>query len=84
MGMEFSLKGISFMKPRIYKLGEITRRPIVVYSDAEWTALDKHPWLNKGLGGIVLKPVCKPLAAALDTPQHLVNALRSRKMQIIP
>ena len=28
--------------------------------------------------------VCKPRAAALDTPQQLVDALSNRKKQIIP
>ena len=55
MGMELFLKGIPLMKPRVYKLGEITRKPVIVYSDAEWTILDKHPWLQKGLGGIMWK-----------------------------
>ena len=47
---------------------------MIAYSDAEWTFLDRHP-LQEGLGGILWKHGCKPRAAALDTPQHLVDAL---------
>ena len=56
---------------------------MLVYSDAEWTVLEKPPWLLKGLGGILWKQGCKPQAAAGDTPQHLVDALSHRKTQII-
>ena len=35
-------------------------------------------------GGIIWKRGCKPRAAALDTPQHLVEALSNRKTEIIP
>ena len=84
MGMEFFLKGIPLMKPRIYKLGEITRTTVIVHSDAEWTILDHLPRVQKGLEGILWKQGCKPCAAALDSPQHLLDALRNRKTQIIP
>ena len=84
MGMELFLKGIPLMKPRIYKLGELTRKPVIVYSDAEWTILEHHPWLQQGLGGILWKQGCKPRAAPLDTPQHLVDLLSNRKTRIIP
>ena len=72
------------LEPRIYKLGEIRLPPLLFYSDAEWTVLDKPPWLNKGLGGIMWQSGVKPSAAAVDTPQHLVDALSPRKTQIIP
>ena len=60
MGIEFFLKGIPFMKSRIYKFGELKRKPVMVYSDAEWTILERHPWLQKGLGGILWKQGSKP------------------------
>ena len=84
IGMEFFIKGIPLLSPRIYKLGEIRSPPLLFYSDAEWTVLDKPPWLSKGLGGIMWQPGLKPFAAAVDTPQHLVDALSPRKTQIIP
>ena len=84
MGFEFFIKGIPLLKPRIYKLGELKKQPVLVYSDAKWTVLEKPPWLLKGLGGILWKQGCKPQAAAGDTPQHLVDALSHRKTQIIP
>ena len=65
MGMEFFLKGIPLMKPRLYKLGEIKRKYVVIVSDAKWNVLRKHPWLNKGLGGILWKDDSPPQAAAL-------------------
>ena len=57
---------------------------MIVYSDAEWTILEHHPWLQGGLGGILLTQGCKPRAGALDTPQHLVDSLSNRKTRIIP
>ena len=84
MGFEFFIKGIPLLKPRIYKLGELKKQPVLVYSDAEWTVLENPPWLLKGLGGILWKQGCKPQAAAGDTPQHLVDALSHRQTQIIP
>ena len=72
------------LEPRIYKLGEIQLPPLLFYSDAEWTVLDKPPWLSKWLGGSMWQSGVKPSAAAVDTPQHLVDALGPRKTQIIP
>ena len=83
IGMEFFIKGIPLLSPRIYKLGEIRLPPLLFYSDAEWTVLNKPPWLSKGLGGIMWQPGLKPFAAAVDTPQHLVDALSPRKTHII-
>ena len=84
IGMEFFIRGIPMLEPRIYKLGEIRLPPLLFYSDAELTVLDKPPWLSKGLGGIMWEKGVKPSAAAVDTPQHLVDALSPRKTQIIP
>ena len=47
MGIEFFLKGIPPMKPRIYKLGKSMKKSMIAYSDVEWTILDRHPWLQK-------------------------------------
>ena len=43
MGMEFFLNGIPLMKACIYVLGELKRKPVIIYSDAEWTVLDQAP-----------------------------------------
>ena len=83
MGMEFFILGIPRSKPRIYRFGELARKLVVIYSDAEWTVLDKEQWLNKGLGGILWEPIKPLVAAALDCPQQLVDALGLRKTQII-
>ena len=50
MGMEFFFKGIPLSKPRIYHLGAVRQPPVLIYSDAEWTVLDKPPWLREGWG----------------------------------
>ena len=84
MGIEIFLKGIPLLKPRIYHLGTIRRPPVIIYSDAEWTVLDNPPSIKKGLGGILWQPGELPYAAAIDTPQVLVDALSPRKTQIIP
>ena len=75
MGMDFFILGFPLLKPKNYKLGELVRKPIVIYSDAEWTVLDKEPWLHKGLGGILFEPGHLPVAEAVDCPQELVDAL---------
>ena len=84
IGMGFFIKGIPLLSPKVYRLGEIRTPPLLFYSDAEWTVLEKPPWLSKGLGGIMWQPGLKPFAAAVDTPQYLVDALSPRKTQIIP
>jgi hypothetical protein len=84
MGIEFFLKGIPLLKPRIYQLGAIRRPPVVIYSDAEWTVVEDPPSIKKGLGGILWRPGELPHAAEVDTPQNLVDALSERKTQIIP
>ena len=56
--------------------------PVIIYSDAEWTVLDKSPWLSSGLGGIMCEPGQDPWAAAIHTPQHLVDALVSGKLRL--
>ena len=71
------------MKPRVYHLGLIKKAPIIIDPDAEWTVLTDHPGLKKGLGGILWQKDSFPLAAALDTPQRLVDALSPRVTQII-
>ena len=84
MGIEFFLKRIPLLKPRIYQLGAIKKPPVVIYSDAEWTVIDDPPSISKGLGGILWQPGELPYAAALDTPQEFVDAQSTRKTQIIP
>ena len=84
MGIEFFLKGIPLLKPRIYHLGAIRRPPVIIYSDAEWTVLENPPRIKKGLGGILWQPSELPCAAALDTPQALVDAMSARETQTIP
>ena len=83
IGMELFIRGIPLLEPRIYRLGEIRLPPLLFYSDAEWTVLDKPPWLSKGLGGIMWQSGQKSSAAAVDTPQRLVDGLSPRKTQII-
>ena len=82
--MEVFIPGIPLLEPRIYRLGEIRLPPVLFYSDAEWTVLDQPPWLSKCVGGIMWESRQKPFAAAVDTPQHLVDGLSPRKTQIIP
>ena len=43
MVFEFFIKGIPLLKPRIYKLGELIKQPVLVYSDAEWVSTIKVP-----------------------------------------
>ena len=83
IGLEFFARGLSILQPRLYLLAKPRQRPVVVYSDAEWTVLDEHPWFSKGLGGIMWadNKVC---AAAIEAPDELVAALSTRKTQIIP
>ena len=72
------------LKPRLYNLGEIQLPPVIIYSDAEWTVLDKPSWLSKVLGGIMWEPGQEPWAAATNTPQLSVDGLSKREIQIIP
>ena len=46
--------------------------------------LDNPPSIKNGLGGILWQPGELPYAAAIDTPQVLVDALSPRKSHIIP
>ena len=36
IGMEFFIKRIPLLSPKIYRLGEIRSQPLMFYSDAEW------------------------------------------------
>ena len=83
LGIDFFVRALTLLKPRIYNLAEVRSRPVVVYSDAEWTVLPGPQGLRKGLGGIMWADE-KCFAAALDTPIELVEALQPRKTQIIP
>ena len=67
------------LKPSLYKLGEIQVPPVIIYSDAESTVLDKPSWLSKGLGGIMWEPGQEPWAAATDTLQLLADGLSKRE-----
>ena len=51
-GLEFFLRALPLLEPRVYYLGRFERAPVVVYSDAEWSP-PPHPPLafDKGLGG---------------------------------
>ena len=79
MGIEFVLKGIPLLKPRVYHLGAIKKPPVIIYSDAEWTVVDDPPSIKKGLGGIQWQAGELPYAAAVDTPQICVDSLSKRK-----
>jgi hypothetical protein len=83
LGIDFFYKGLKLLKPRIYHLAQVSQKPILIYSDAEWTVNSVPPLLSKGLGGILWTDN-KCSAAALDTPQFLVDALSQRETQIIP
>ena len=83
VGLEFFHRGLRVLKPRIFHLAQVSRRPVVIYSDAEWEVLDKAPWISKGLGGIAWIDETT-VAASVEAPDELVEALSPRKTQIIP
>ena len=70
MGMEFFMKGIPLLKPRIYHLGAVRQPPVVTYSDAEWTVLEELPWLRRawgascGMGSMLLPQPWTPRCAS--------------------
>ena len=63
-GIEFFLKGIPLLKPRIYHLGAIRRPPVVIYSDAEWTVLENPPSNQKGFGRNLVATRRAPLCSS--------------------
>ena len=79
MGIEFFLKGIPLLKPRVYHSGAIKKPPAIIYADAEWTVVDDPPSIKKGLGGILWQAGELPYAAVVETPQTLVDSLSKRK-----
>ena len=83
-GLEFFLRALPLLEPRVYYLGRVERDPVVVCSDAEWSP-PPHPPLtfDKGLGGCIFVDG-KRKGCALETPEHICNALAPRQTQIIP
>ena len=83
-GVEFFLRALPLIEPRIYHLGKVDRAPVVISSDAEWSP-PPHPPLSfdKGLGGCIFVDGEKK-GCALETPEHICNALAARQTQIIP
>ena len=50
--IEFFLRMIPRIQPKIYSIGILVPRPVIAYSDAEWTPAANPPLLpSKGLGG---------------------------------
>ena len=84
VGIEFFIRVIPMIKPRIYSLGIVHIKPVIAYSDAEWTP-PRHPPLapRRGLGGCVWIDG-QYMACAIDTPMLVVNSLNTRSTQIIP
>ena len=57
---------------------------MVVYSDAEWSPPPNPPLaFDKGLGGCIFVDSVRK-GCALETPEHICNALAPRQTQIIP
>ena len=83
VGIDFFMYVIPFLKPRVYQLGIIHQRPIVAYSDAEWTA--NHPPLlpSRGLGGCVITESLYRSCSTV-TPTDILFSLAPRQTQIIP
>ena len=78
------VKVIPQITPRIYDLSQMHPRPVVAYSDAEWTP-PEHPPLapGRGLGGCIIFDD-EYLACSVATPMQIVNSLAPRDTQIIP
>ena len=83
IGLQFFGRGLRILKPRIYRLAQPRAKPVVIYSDAEWTVLETAAWQRKNLGGL-MRDGDTVSAAALDTPMHDISVLSERKTQIIP
>ena len=88
IGLEFFRRGLRLLQPRVYHLSKTRQRPVIVYSDAEWSAIDGTSLVgargfSKGLGGILWADNVVA-AAATDAPDELVDALSFRKTQILP
>ena len=83
VGLEFFIRGLRLLQPRLYKLSQPLQRAVLIYSDAEWTVLDEPPWFSKGLGGILWADDTVA-ACAVECPDELVSGLSKRKTQIIP
>ena len=83
IGIEFFVRVIPLIRPRVYHLGHVTRRPVVAYSDAEWTPRDPPLLPKRGLGGCIWVDD-DSYACAIDAPMEVVNSLAIRKTQIIP
>ena len=50
-GIEFFLRALPLLEPRVYYLGRVERAPVVIYSDAEWSPPPNPPLaFDKGLG----------------------------------
>jgi hypothetical protein len=83
-GVDFFLRALPLIEPRVYYLGKVDRETVVIYSDAEWSP-PHHPPLSfdKGLGGCIFVD-SSAKGCALETPEHICNALAPRQTQIIP
>ena len=81
-GIEFFLRALPLLEPRIYYLGRVDREPVVIYSDAEWSP-PPHPPLSfdKGLGGCIFVDG-KKKGCALETPEHICNALAPGRLRL--
>ena len=84
VGIDLFVKVLPQIRPRIYDLCRVHPRPIVAYSDAEWTPA-AHPPLapGRGLGGCLIIDN-EYLACSVLTPMEVVNSLSERQTQIIP
>ena len=82
--LEFFLRALPLLEPRVYYFGRVERAPVVVESDAEWSP-PPHPSLtfDRGLGGCIFVDGIRK-GCARETPEHICNALAPRQTQIIP
>ena len=84
VGIEFFLRVIPIIKPKLFHLGVLHEKPVIAYSDAEWTPPAHPPLLpGRGLGGCILLQD-QYLSCSINTPMKIVDALNLRATQIIP
>ena len=83
VGLEYFIQIIPLIEPKVYLLGAVHQKPILAYSDAEWTALHPPFLPRRGLGGCILKEN-DYYACSIDTPLNVLFNLAPRNTQIIP
>ena len=82
--LEFFANVIPLLEPRVDMLGKVHSRPVIAYSDAEWSPAAHPPLLpSRGLGGCIWTDDVGR-ACSIITPAKVVNSLHIRETQIIP